>query len=277
MKYVLFMGLILMALPSFAQRANLYQRCFQEEDVTIGTVSDMINERRERVRVIALLECRSGVYDFLSSDKARRFLEAHRGDVTFATRMYALSGCEFEECLAVTREHDEVSLYADFSNDEHGRFLGYFADKYRQWLNTNNNQEDRQTNEEASSDLKKCEPAQWLNDNRGRLVCGLWRCEGIRGRIALEPSRLEVKGVFTVCGIAGCDDVERLERLEGMTLYGPDDFQKLGGNLRFIFVPGGVAYNQNGRCEGPFDRVMPATNTRSQQQHRNRSRGGHGR
>ena len=81
-----------------------------------------------------LYECRSGRYRWIESDKARRFIEAHRGDMRFATRMYALSNCEFEDCLKRTTEYDSVTFQASSRNATHIQFLEYFANEYREWL-----------------------------------------------------------------------------------------------------------------------------------------------
>ena len=59
--------------------------------------------------------------------------------------------------------------------------------------------------------------------------------------------------MFEWCGYGGCRNIERIESLSDMIYYGLPEFQKNNGNLEWIFVPAGVAYNRNERCDGPFD------------------------
>ena len=155
----------------FSIQLTQAQEC-REGDVKIGDRGDGGVRLDERLsRSIFLMECHFGTFGLLSGQGAERFLEAHRNDPTFASRMATLSGCEFEECLRVAQNNARVTLYADPYNATEVQYLDYFADKYRTWLANS-------TTDNSSSNLKRCNAARW-SSGRGQVSCQLWQCEGI--------------------------------------------------------------------------------------------------
>ena len=138
------------------------------------------------------------------------------------------------------------------------------------------------------SNFVECQPTRWQSwqEVNGQISCFLWSCEGITGEIALGPSDLEVRGQFEHIDERSSGTIyESREMLRHLVVGGL--FQERGmkfdvvvetlnwvifpgglsvdmsvdfRNVRSIFIPDGMAsYNQDGQCEGPFDRVVSAS------------------
>ena len=104
----------------------------------------------------------------------------------------------------------------------------------------------------------KCEVAEhFVKNTPGQTnYCWLFRCNGLRDVLALEPSDIQVQATLESCGWGGCTERIIQQDLEGIIYRGDNRSQRGDGNLRSILVPAGIAYNRDWQCNGPFEQVL---------------------
>ena len=235
MKKFIFIGLFLMQCPSFAQECN-------DGDIKI------VRAHSERYgSSVILVECRSNVFNLLLGQRVGDFLESHRYDPTFVSRIAVLNDCEFEDCLRIARSYEMYSLSADPNNAAEVQYLNYFADKYKAWFAGNFNDITRNATIPLNDSDVKCNAI----PPEGSRSCWAFECEGIRGQIALQPSNLKVRGEYT----SGWGTGQMQGSLRFFIHYQWPVILD-GQYPSWISIPTGTVYNRDGNCAGPFDRII---------------------